>query len=155
MANGMVRRRGCGEGAGTLGEMAQRSNRRFLNLISVEAHRGRTTNRQESGRNPSRPGSWTPRKAEYICADQTVILSFRLQLGGGPYMPIWPNKRTEMNELTLANRASDWHRLKALVLDSVSSPITRRVYNLGLDEFIAWYGQAPRHGFTKAAVSGR
>ena len=51
-----------------------------------------------------------------------------------------------MNELTLANRASDWHRLKALVLDSVSSPITRRVYNLGLDEFIAWYGQAPRPG---------
>jgi hypothetical protein len=31
---------------------------------------------------------------------------------------------------------------KALVLDSVSSPITRRVYNLGLDEFFAWYGQA-------------
>jgi site-specific recombinase XerD len=58
-----------------------------------------------------------------------------------------------MNELTLANRASDWQRLKALVLDSVSSPITRRVYNLGLDEFIAWYGQAPRPGFTKATVN--
>jgi integrase len=29
----------------------------------------------------------------------------------------------------------------------VSSPITRRVYNLGLDEFIAWYGQEPRPGF--------
>ena len=51
-----------------------------------------------------------------------------------------------MNELTLANRASDWQRLKALVLDSVSSPITRRVYNLGLDEFIAWYSQEPRPG---------
>ncbi len=58
-----------------------------------------------------------------------------------------------MNELTLANRAADWHRLKALVLDSVSSPITKRVYNLGLDEFIAWYGQAPRPGFTKATVN--
>ena len=58
-----------------------------------------------------------------------------------------------MNELTLANRASDWHRLKALVLDSVSSPITRRVYNLGLDEFISWYGQAPRPGLTKATVN--
>ena len=58
-----------------------------------------------------------------------------------------------MNELVLANRAGDWHRLKALVLDSVSSPITRRVYNLGLDEFIAWYGQEPRPGFTKATVS--
>jgi hypothetical protein len=58
-----------------------------------------------------------------------------------------------MNELTLANRASDWHRLKALVLDSVSSPITRWVYKLGLDEFIACYAQAPRPGFTKATVN--
>jgi len=58
-----------------------------------------------------------------------------------------------MNELVPARRPTDWHRLKALVLDSVSSPITRRVYNLGLDEFIAWYGQEPRPGFTKATVS--
>jgi hypothetical protein len=44
--------------------------------------------------------------------------------------------------------------LKALVLDSVSSPITRRVYNLGLDEFIAWYTAEPRPaGFTKATVT--
>ena len=40
-------------------------------------------------------------------------------------------------------RASEWLRLKALVLDSISSPITRRVYNLGLDEFIAWYTEEP------------
>jgi hypothetical protein len=33
-----------------------------------------------------------------------------------------------MNELVLANRAADWRRLKMLVLDSVSSPITKRVY---------------------------
>ena len=58
-----------------------------------------------------------------------------------------------MNELVVADRAADWHRPKGLVLDSVCSPITRRVYNLGLDEFIAWYGQAPRAGFTKATVS--
>src|SRR3982074_2984751 len=58
-----------------------------------------------------------------------------------------------MNELVLANRAADWRRLKMLVLDSVSSPITKRVYNLGLDEFFAWYGQEPRPGFTKATVS--
>jgi hypothetical protein len=43
--------------------------------------------------------------------------------------------------------------MKALVLDSVSSPITKRVYNLGLDEFFAWYGQEPRPGFTKAIVA--
>src|SRR5208283_2565152 len=58
-----------------------------------------------------------------------------------------------MNELTLANQAENWRRLKSLVLDSVSSPITRRVYNLGLDEFIAWYDQEPRPGFTKATVN--
>src|ERR1700688_1536178 len=58
-----------------------------------------------------------------------------------------------MNELVLANRAADWRKLKMLVLDSVSSPITKRVYNLGLDEFFAWFGQEPRHGFTKATVS--
>jgi integrase/recombinase XerD len=58
-----------------------------------------------------------------------------------------------MTELVVAHKASEWRRLKALVLDSVSSPITRRVYNLGLDEFIAWYIQEPRAGFTKATVS--
>ena len=31
------------------------------------------------------------------------------------WLPIWPNKRTEMNELALANRAADWRRLKAAV----------------------------------------
>src|SRR5512133_2236132 len=58
-----------------------------------------------------------------------------------------------MNELVLADRAAEWRRLKSLVLDSVSSPITRRVYNLGLDEFFAWYEQEPRPGFTKATVA--
>src|SRR6202047_2089183 len=58
-----------------------------------------------------------------------------------------------MNELVLANRAADWRRLKMLVLDSVSSPITKRVYNLGLDEFFEWYGREARPGFTKATVS--
>ena len=59
-----------------------------------------------------------------------------------------------MNEVVVANRASDWLKLKALVLDSVSSPITRRVYNLGLDEFIARYGQEFQPaGFTKATVT--
>src|ERR1700679_842563 len=59
-----------------------------------------------------------------------------------------------MNELVVAERATHWHRSKPLVLDSVSSPITRRVYNLGLDEFITWYGQESRpSGFTKATVT--
>ena len=48
-----------------------------------------------------------------------------------------PIKRTEMNDLAVVDRSVEWRRLKALVLDSVSSPITKRVYNLGLDEFFA------------------
>jgi hypothetical protein len=44
-----------------------------------------------------------------------------------------------MTELITVPKQDEWSRLKTLVLDSVSSPITRRVYNLGLDEFFAWY----------------
>ena len=40
-----------------------------------------------------------------------------------------------MTDLIVVPQATEWHRLKRLVLGSVSSPITRRVYNLGLDEF--------------------
>src|SRR5579864_8294358 len=58
-----------------------------------------------------------------------------------------------MTDLIVVPQTNQWHKLKALVLDSVSSPITKRVYNLGLDEFFAWYGQEPRPGFTKATVS--
>ena len=58
-----------------------------------------------------------------------------------------------MNELAVLQRIAGWEKLKALVLDSVSSPITKRVYNMALDEFLAWFQQAPRPGFTKATVS--
>jgi site-specific recombinase XerD len=58
-----------------------------------------------------------------------------------------------MNDLIVVEKPAEWQRLKALVLDSVSSPITRRVYNMALDEFIHWFRQAPRPGFTKATVS--
>src|SRR5271169_4236623 len=58
-----------------------------------------------------------------------------------------------MTDLIVVPQAAHWQRLKRLVLDSVSSPITKRVYNLGLDEFFAWYELEPRPGFTKATVS--
>ena len=58
-----------------------------------------------------------------------------------------------MTDLIVVPQPNPWLKLKSLVLDSVSSPITKRVYNLGLDEFFAWYGQEPRAGFTKATVS--
>jgi len=58
-----------------------------------------------------------------------------------------------MNDLIVAEKIAQWQKLKALVLDSVSSPITKRVYNMALDEFISWFRQEPRPGFTKATVS--
>src|SRR5689334_12760905 len=58
-----------------------------------------------------------------------------------------------MNDLIAVQKIAGWEILKALVLDSVSSPITKRVYNMALDEFLAWFQQGPRPGFTKATVS--
>src|SRR5271156_6927760 len=58
-----------------------------------------------------------------------------------------------MNDLVTIEKIAQWEKLKALVLDSVSSPITKRVYNMALNEFYAWFQQAPRPGFTKATVS--
>jgi hypothetical protein len=58
-----------------------------------------------------------------------------------------------MNDLIVVEKIAGWEKLKALVLDSVSSPITKRVYNMALDEFLVWFQQAPRPGFTKATVS--
>jgi site-specific recombinase XerD len=58
-----------------------------------------------------------------------------------------------MNELIATEKIAQWEKLKALVLDSVSSPITKRVYNMALNECMVWFQQAPRPGFTKATVS--
>src|ERR1700731_3815357 len=58
-----------------------------------------------------------------------------------------------MNDLVVVQKIAQWQKLKTLVLDSVSSPITKRVYNMALDELMNWFQQAPRPGFTKATVS--
>jgi len=59
-----------------------------------------------------------------------------------------------MNDLIVAEKIAQWQQLKALVLDSVSSPITKRVYSMALDEFLAWFRQEPwPGGFCKATVS--
>src|ERR1700722_5292112 len=58
-----------------------------------------------------------------------------------------------MNDLISLEKIAQWQKLKTLVLDSVSSPITKRVYNMALDEFMGWFQQVPRAGFTKATVS--
>jgi hypothetical protein len=43
-----------------------------------------------------------------------------------------------MNELIAIEKIAQWEKLKALVLDSVSSPITKRVHNMALNKFMAW-----------------
>src|ERR1700675_2844047 len=64
-----------------------------------------------------------------------------------------PLKGPQMNDLAVVGKPAQWEKLKTLVLDSVSSPITKRVYNMALNEFMAWFQQAPRPGFNKATVS--
>ncbi|MGA3202725.1 MAG: hypothetical protein ABSF12_09550 [Bryobacteraceae bacterium] len=47
-----------------------------------------------------------------------------------------------MNDLVAIEKIAQWEKLKKLVLDSVSSPITKRVYNMALNEFMAWFSRA-------------
>jgi len=76
--------------------------------------------------------------------------SMRYGSHGSRYYQI---RGTKLNDLTVVDKAGESRRMKSLVLDSVSSPITKRVYNMALDEFFGWYAQEPRPGFTKATVS--
>ena len=68
------------------------------------------------------------------------------------WLPIMPIMRMD-DRADRSKKESEWRRLKRLVLDAVSSPITRRVYNLALDEFIEWYDKENRCGFTKSTVN--
>lgn len=58
-----------------------------------------------------------------------------------------------MTALVVSPEQDQWARLKALVLDSVSSPSTRRLYNLALNEFFAWHCNELQSGFNKATVN--
>jgi hypothetical protein len=44
-----------------------------------------------------------------------------------------------MTDLIAVEKIAQWQKLKTLVLDSVSPPITKRVYNMALDEFYSWF----------------
>jgi len=50
-------------------------------------------------------------------------------------------------------QGEQWERLKALALDGVSSPHSRRAYSKALDGFLVWYQLEPRPGLTKATVT--
>src|SRR5579859_1311809 len=114
------------------------------------------------GRRSRRFSRWWNPAAELTCPSRTIYRPY-CQVWPGATCPIWltsllpdgppPETNLGWSDGYVAPRTTDWHRLKALVLDSVSSPITKRVYNLGLDEFFAWFALEPRPGFTKATVS--
>jgi integrase len=60
----------------------------------------------------------------------------------------WPN---EMNDLAIATGAG-LDAVKALALDAVSSPHSRRAYGKALDVFLVWFASSGQNAFTKAAV---
>jgi site-specific recombinase XerD len=57
-----------------------------------------------------------------------------------------------MNELVQYDRAQ-WERLKALALDSVTSPHSRRAYASALNNFLAWYRAESRPPISRAVVN--
>ena len=57
-----------------------------------------------------------------------------------------------MNELVRHGDA-EWERLKALALDSVTSPHSRRAYESALNHFLAWYRAASGAPLCKAVVN--
>src|ERR1700674_641242 len=76
-------------------EMAQGLIPRFRNLISEKVlKRLSTLKGRERADIHHGPESLTPLKAEYIGADHLPFFVFRLQLCGGPYIPIISFLRT-------------------------------------------------------------
>ena len=59
---------------------------------------------------------------------------------------------TEPWALVRAEKDDVWKRIKSLVLDSVTSPHSKRAYAQALDAFARWCGKADAPGFSKATV---
>jgi hypothetical protein len=81
----------------------------------------------------------------------TLFSTFRIDVPAAPdvmstWLPIWPINEDMMKELVLANRATNWQKLKSLVLDSVSCPITKRRLQSRAGRIfrVAWPAAAPR-----------
>jgi len=58
-----------------------------------------------------------------------------------------------MNGAILTRRAAALGRIKALVLDTLASPESKRAYGQALDDFFRWCGAEAVDGFTKATVN--
>ena len=58
-----------------------------------------------------------------------------------------------MQTAILTPQAADLERMKALVLDGLGSPESRRAYSRALDDFLRWFQSQAPDGFTKATVN--
>jgi hypothetical protein len=73
-------------------EMAQRSNSALSKPVTGRGLSGCITNGEKSAAHSILAKSHCSNKAEYICADQPVTLTFRLRQGGGPYSGLFECK---------------------------------------------------------------
>jgi hypothetical protein len=51
--------------------------------------------------------------------------------------------------MSVVEQSAQWAKLKALVFGQHLFPITKRVYSMAVDEFLASFRQAPRTGLHK------
>ena len=58
-----------------------------------------------------------------------------------------------MSDALVRQADAGWEKLKALALDGVSSPNSRRAYASALDNFFAWYRAASGAPLSKAVVN--
>src|SRR5580698_2316091 len=64
-----------------------------------------------------------------------------------------PIKRTENERFSCTGKDRPVGKTEGASSGQRLLPITKRVYNMALNEFMAWFQQMPRAGFTKATVS--
>ena len=58
-----------------------------------------------------------------------------------------------MSGVILPSRAAALARIKAVVLETLPSPESKRAYGQALDDFFRWCGNESVEGFTKATVN--
>ena len=61
-------------------------------------------------------------------------------------------KKSKPNYRKVVLRLPDLDHAKASVLNSLSSPKSRRNYRFAMDQFIAWYCSEPRISFNRSVV---
>ena len=62
------------------------------------------------------------------------------------------HKKTKANYRRIVLRLPDLDHTKTAVLNSLTSPASRRVYQYAIEKFIAWYCSEPRLAFNRIVV---